>query len=63
MGGQDIAHVGTEGTEGYLYRPLDLILSSTLQIPPAPVNCLLAKLHKHVIYKYNLTPSSIIDVP
>ena len=43
-------HILLLGTEGYLYRPIDLIFSSTLQIPLAPANCLLAKLHKHAIY-------------
>ena len=29
-------HIIFLGTEGYLYRPIDLILTSNLQIPPSP---------------------------
>ena len=43
-------HIIFLGTEGYLYRPIDLILTSNLQIPLAPANKLLAALHRHAIY-------------
>ena len=43
-------HIIFLGTEGYLYRPIDLILTSNLQIPPSPANRLLAALHRHAIY-------------
>ena len=43
-------HIILLGTEGYLYRPIDLILTSNLQIPPSPANRLLAALHRHAIY-------------
>ena len=46
-------HVILLGTEGYLYRPLDLILSSTLQIPLGPATRLLSHLHYHAIYYLN----------
>ena len=43
-------HIIFLGTEGYLYRPIDCILTSNLQIPLAPANRLLAALHRHAIY-------------
>jgi hypothetical protein len=43
-------HIIFLGTEGYLYRPIDLILTYTLQIPLAPANRLLAALHRHALY-------------
>ena len=43
-------HIIFLGTEGYLYRPIDLLLTSHLQIPPSPANRLLAALHRHAIY-------------
>lgn len=42
-------HIILLGTEGYLFRPIDIILSSTLLIPFVPLHALLRTLNRHAI--------------
>ena len=42
-------HIILLGTEGYLYRPLGSIISTTLQVPHQPLSTLLRTLCRHAI--------------
>ena len=42
-------HIILLGTTGYLFRPLDIILSSTLQVPFVPLSALLRTLNRQAI--------------